>query len=448
MFSPDPVPTAIQEERRNTLGWCMYDWANSAYITTVAVGLLPAYFARSIVGPGGVAIGGTMVSATTLWGITVSVSALLAFLIAPVLGAVADFSSTKKQFLLFFAYLGSLATTLLYFSRTGEVLLTLVLFLIAQTAFTAGNVFYDAFLPEISSGEQMDRTSGRGFAFGYIGGGLQFALALGLVAGHELMGISQGEAARIGIGTAGLWWAGFTLYTARYLRERRRPVEIPAAYRAYPRFLAYAATGVARTWATTRRISRFRHLLLFLIAFMFYNDGIQTVIDMATIYGTEELGLSNEVLMLTLLVIQGIAALGALVFSWLAARMGTKSTIMLTLLLWLGVVSYAYFIHTAAEYFTLGAVVGIVLGGSQALSRSFYGSMIPPGASAEFYGFYTVFTKLSAFWGPLAFAMIRQASGSARLSMVSLVVFFLGGMVLLHFVDERRAREARLAVAF
>ncbi|MCZ6681293.1 MAG: MFS transporter, partial [Candidatus Poribacteria bacterium] len=193
---------------------------------------------------------------------------------------------------------------------------------------------------------------------------------------------------------------------------------------------------------------RFKHLLLFLVAYMIYNDCIQTVINMATIYGTEELGLSATVLMVTLLIIQIIAAAGALLFSKLASRIGTKHAVMLSLCLWSGVVTYAYFLHTATEYFILGIVVGIVLGGSQALSRSLYGSMVPENASAGFYGFYSVFSKFSAIWGPLAFAVIRQVTGTSRKAIISLMIFFVVGLILLYFVDEEKARSAKLSGAF
>ncbi|MFQ5662505.1 MAG: MFS transporter [Terriglobia bacterium] len=443
-----PPTTPRKNHPKTIFGWCMYDWANSAYITTVTVGLLPIYFANVVVGPEGARLGGTVYSATTLWGFIIGFAAFLTFLFAPVLGAISDFSAAKKRFLLSFAYTGSLFTLLLYFCRSGDVYRTLVFFVVAQVGFIGANVFYDAFLPQIASDDQMDWVSGKGYSYGYVGGGLQFAVALGLVAGHETLGLSQDLAVRMAIVMAGLWWAGFTLFTLKYLSEAPRVESLPERYRGWPRPLAYAAIGVSRTLRTTRRVGHFRHLLLFLIAFMLYNDGIQTVINMATIYGTEELQLSTPALMGTLLIIQAIAILGALGFSRLAGRIGTKHAVMVTLVLWSAVVIYAYFIQTATEYFFLGAVVGIVLGGSQALSRSFFGSMIPEEASAEFYGFYSVFNKFSAIWGPFVFAVIRQFAGSARLSIVSLVVFFLAGLVLLHFVDEKKARQAKLAGAF
>jgi UMF1 family MFS transporter len=320
--------------------------------------------------------------------------------------------------------------------------------LFAQIGFIAGNVFYDAFLPQIASEDKIDWVSGKGFSFGYFGGGLQFALVLILVAGYRQIGISQALAARLGIAMAGCWWAGFTIFTIKYLREAPRAAILPEQYRKKPVIWAYVALGFNNLLRTARRVRRFRQLILFLIAFMLYNDGIQTVINMATIYGKEELRLTTTFLMLTLLVIQGIAIFGALFFSRLAGLIGSKKAVMVTLALWSGIVIYAYFIRSAAEYFVLGVAVGIVLGGSQALSRSLYGSMIPEEASAEFYGFYSVFNKFSAIWGPLAFAVIRQLAGSSRLSILSLVVFFLAGLLLLSLVDEKKAREAKEAGAF
>ena len=445
--SAPPAGPPAKDDPKIIFGWCMYDWANSAYIT-IAVGLLPVYFATAIIGPGGLTFRGTRYEADTLWALMVGSADLIAFACAPVLGAIADFSAAKKRFLLFFAYVGSLAATLLYLSHTGDVYRTMLLFLIAQVSFTNANVVYDAFLPQIASQEKMDWVSGKGFSYGYVGGGIQFALALLLVVGHQRLGISQELAARIGIATAGLWWGGFTLYTARYLREAPSREVLPERYRNWPRPLAFAAVGVSRTLRTTLRVRRFRHLVLFLIAFMLYNDGIQTVINLATTYGTVELKLPVWVLMGTLLVIQVVATFGALAFSRLAERIGTKPAIMVTLVLWTAVVGYAYFIHTSTEFFILGMIVGVVLGGSQSLSRSFYGSMVPEAASAEFFGFYTVFTKFSSVFGPLVFAVIKQMAGSSRLAILSLVVFFVVGLALLALVDVTKARQARLEAAF
>ena len=429
-------------------GWCMYDWANSAYVTTVVAGVLPIYFASVIVGKAGIHIGNTVVSADTLWACLIGGAALFVFLCAPVLGSISDFSSSKKKFLIAFAYTGCISATLLYFCQSGDIWKTVLLFMIAQIGYVGANVFYDAFLPQIASEDKMDWVSSKGFSYGYIGGGLQFAITLGLVAGGKIIGINQGLAARIGLGMAGLWWAGFTLFTLKNLKEARAIEAIPEKYQSQPKIVAYAAIGITRTLATIKKVRRFKHLLLFLIAFMVYNDGVQTVISMATIYGTEELKFSATVLMVTLLMIQIIAAGGALLFGRIAGKIGAKRALMITLLLWSGVVIYAYFLHTVTEFFILGIVVGIVLGGSQALSRSFYGSMVPKEASAEFFGFYSVFSKFSAIWGPFVFAIIRQVTGTPRLAIISLMVFFIVGLILLGFVDEEKAKEAKRSGAF
>ena len=422
----------------------MYDWANSAYITTAAVALLPNYFAQAVVGEAGVDIFGMNMSATALWGFMLGGAAFLVFLFAPVLGAIADFSSGKRRFLASFAYMGSLFATMLYFCKSGDVGLTIALFMGTQVCFVAGNVFYDAFLPQIASEDKLDSVSAKGYAFGYVGGSLQFAIALGLVAMQKTPE-DQAMAARIGMAMTGIWWAGWTLLTMKYLKEVKIPYELPEAYRDRPKILAYLALGISRTVATAKRVGRFKHLTLFLVAYMIYNDGIHTVTSMATIYGTEELRLSTTALMVTLLLVQVVAIGGALVFSRIANRIGAKHAVMCALVLWSGVVTYGYFIHTATEFFVLGIIVGVVLGGTQALSRSFYGAMIPEQASAEFYGFYSVFSKFSSIWGPVTFGFIKQITGSARLAIISLMIFFIVGLILLGFVDEEKAKADKLA---
>ena len=434
----------MKNDRKTIFGWCMYDWANSAYITTAAVALLPNYFAQAVVGKAGVDIFGMNMSATALWGFMLGGAAFLVFLFAPVLGAIADFSSGKRRFLAGFAYMGSLFATMLYFCKSGDVGLTIALFMGTQVCFVAGNVFYDAFLPQIASEDKLDSVSAKGYAFGYVGGSLQFAIALGLVAMQKTPE-DQAMAARIGMAMTGIWWAGWTLLTMKYLKEAKIPYELPEAYRDRPKILAYLALGISRTVATAKRVGRFKHLTLFLVAYMIYNDGIHTVTSMATIYGTEELRLSTTALMVTLLLVQVVAIGGALVFSRIANRIGAKHAVMCALVLWSGVVTYGYFIHTATEFFVLGIIVGVVLGGTQALSRSFYGAMIPEQASAEFYGFYSVFSKFSSIWGPVTFGFIKQITGSARLAIISLMIFFIVGLILLGFVDETKAKADKIA---
>ena len=435
----------MKNDKKSIFGWCMYDWANSAYITTVGVALLPIYFAEGIVGKDGVVIFGATVSATALWGFMLGFAALLVFLFAPVLGAIADFSSAKKKFLIGFAYFGSLFATLLYFCRPGDVWIAVVLYISTQVCFVAGNVFYDAFLPHLASEDRLDSVSAKGFAYGYVGGSIQFGIALVLVAMHETIGIERVMAVRIGMAMTGFWWAGWTLFTVKYLKEIKTDQELPEKYRNRPKISAYLSLGINRTIATAKKVGNFKHLTLFLIAYMIYNDGIHTVTSMGTIYGKEELGLSDPELMVTLLLIQVVALVGALIFGLLANRIGARRSVMFSLVLWSGVVTYGYFIQTATQFFVLGMIVGFVLGGTQALSRSFYGAMIPEQASAEFYGFYSVFSKFSAIWGPISFGLIRQVTGTARLAIISLMVFFIVGLILLAFVNEEKAKAEKQA---
>ena len=302
----------MKNDKKTIFGWCMYDWANSAYITTAAVALLPNYFAQAVVGEAGVDILGMNISATALWGYMLGTAAFLVFLFAPVLGAIADFSSAKKRFLMGFAYMGSLFATMLFFCGSGDVGLTIALFIGTQVCFVGGNVFYDAFLPQIASEDKLDAISARGYAFGYVGGSLQFGIALGLVAMHETVGVSITMAARIGMAMTGFWWAGWTLLTLKYLKEEKTPYQLPEAHRNKPKPIAYLILGISRTLSTAKRVGRFKHLTLFLIAYMIYNDGIHTVTSMATIYGTEELNLSTTALMVTLLLVQVVAIGGCL----------------------------------------------------------------------------------------------------------------------------------------
>ncbi len=426
----------------------MYDWANSAYVTTVLVALLPPYFAAVIVPPEGINLGGAYFTAESIWALMISFSAFVVFIFAPVLGAVSDFSAAKKRFLMICCYGGSLATVALVFSGTGDILQTMILFIIAQMCFVGSNIFYDAFLPQIASEDKIDWVSGKGFAYGYVGGGVQLALSLGLVMGHTALGISQELAVRLAIAMAGLWWGGFAIFTFLNLQEEPPVESLPYAYRKLPKWRAYTEVGIIRILVTFRKVKQFKHLLLFLISYLLYNNGIQTVMTMATIYGQQEIGLGTTTLMLTLLFIQFVSVIGALGFSKLAERVTAKKALMVSLVGWCIVVIYAYFLTNATEYFILGGIVGIVQGGSQALSRSFYGAMVPIHASAEFYGFYSVFAKGSAILGPLTFAAIGLITGSNRLAILGVIIFFISGLILLAFVDVNRAKEAKNSVEF
>lgn len=434
----------MKNDKKTIFGWCMYDLANSAYITTVSAALLPIYFKEGIVGENGVYIFGQTFSATAMWGFMLGFAALLVFLFAPVLGSIADFSSAKKRFLISFAYFGSLFATLLFFSRPGDVWYAVVLYICTQVCFIGANVFYDAFLPHIATEDKIDSVSAKGYAYGYVGGSIQFGIALALVALHKSIGIDEALAVRIGMAMTGIWWAGWTLFTVKYLKEVQTDTPLPVEYQNTPKLFAYLSIGINRTINTAKKVGNFKQLTIFVIAYMIYNDGAHTVTSMAAIYGKEELELGTTALMVTLLLVQIVAIAGALIFSKIAKHIGARRAVMISLVLWSGVVIYGYFIHSAMEFFVLGMIVGIVLGGTQALSRSFYGAMIPESASAEFYGFYSVFSKFSAIWGPFTFGLIKQITGTARLAIISLMVFFVVGLILLAFVNDEKAKEEKL----
>jgi UMF1 family MFS transporter len=423
---------------RSRFGWYLYDWANSAYVTTVAAAFLPDYFLKVIAA--GVS---TPFRPDTMWAWTLSGSAMIAFLLAPVLGAMADFTASRKKFLFAFASVGSLATLLLSLSGPGDVYWTLALFLVAQLCFVSSLVFYDAFLPLVASDEEADAVSAKGYSYGYIGGGIQFSASLALYASHDALGLSETQAARIAILMAGLWWAVFTIISARLLVEP--PISLANHASPAPMNLAQRVSiGVSRTRATLHHARRYRHLVIFLLAFMLYNDGIQTVIQMATPFG-RDLGITTTMLMLTLLITQILGAPGSMFFSKLAKLLGTKYAIVTSIVLWTAGVVAAYFIESGSgsQFMLLGAGLGFLLGGTQALSRSYYSSMIPPQASAEFFGFFTVFSKFSSIWGTFVFGAATQMGNSTRPAILGTAAFFVLGLVLLTVVDETKARSAR-----
>ncbi|MCB2203875.1 MFS transporter [bacterium] len=420
-------------------GWYMYDWANSAFAVTILAALFGPYLDKVVVPAGGVDIpllGIHALSATSLYGYALGLSALVVLLSSPILGAIADSTSAKKSFMMFFCYLGSAASLLMFFVGEGDVTMALLLFMVGNLSFVSANVFYDAFLPHIATPDMQDVVSGKGYAYGYAGGGLLFALQLVLVQFHDLLGVSEIMAVRIALGSVGLWWGGFAMITFRRLPEPRMEGRRPST----PTLVKDGFVRIRRTFGKIRSL---RQMGIFLLAFMIYNDGIQTVIAMATIYGSEELGFDTLTLMGALLMIQFVGIIGAQLFGMLAKRFGSKNMVIVSLVIWTGVVVYAFFMTQPMEFWVLGAVVGLVLGGSQALSRSLYSRIIPPAASAEFFGFFSVFEKFSAIWGPIVFALIRQLTGSARLSILSLVAFFIVGMLILIFVRLGEAERER-----
>ncbi|MBW1742287.1 MAG: MFS transporter [Deltaproteobacteria bacterium] len=428
---------AEPEGNRVILAWCMYDWANSAFATTILAAILPVYFASLVPGEGVfVRLGfwNFTTTASALWAYAISFSLFVTALSAPILGALADFTSSKKRFLFFFTYGGVVLTLLLFFVQEGDYWLCLLLFVAANIGFAGSMTFYNAFLPDVAGANEMDSVSGRGYAYGYIGGGLLLAIHVVMITYHDTFGIADKSLSiRMCLASVGIWWGLFAVPLFVWVPEVGRPHHKPKGF-------SYLSHSFGRINSTIRSFRHNRDLLWFLAAFLVYNDGIQTVIAMAAIFGKTALGLDTGTLIGTLLLTQFVAWPGALVFARLAGRIGSKKAIMITLALWVGIVTYAYFLTSALEFWILGGMVGLVLGGSQAISRSLYAQLIPKARPAEFFGFFTISAKFASIFGPLLFGLITDLSDNPRNAIVSLVVFFVVGMVMLGLVDVKRGK--------
>ena len=426
-------------------GWVTYDWANSAYATTILAAVLPAYFASEVVGDSGVEFLGRLWTGQDLWAVAVGFGPLIMFLATPILGAIADYSASKKRFLTVFATWGAVFTSLLFFAMSGDVILTLSLFLLAHLGFVGANVFYDAFLPDLTTDDTIDMVSSRGFAWGYIGGGIHLLLALILIQGADagLIPLDPILATRIALGSVGIWWLAFSVKALRDIPETGHSSILPG--QPHPRWPEYVRIGFSRTIKTTGRVVRDRPLLVFVVAFILFNDGVQTTIALAAIYATETLDLGITIVIVAVLLVQFVAFFGAMAFGRYSTRVGTKQALLTSIMVWALVSIAAFFlpVGAAAPFLVLAILIGFVLGGTQALSRSLYGSMIPEEQSAEFYGFFSVFSKFSAIWGPWIFAFVRQTTGSARWAILSTALFFVAGGLLFRTVDIEQARNNR-----
>ncbi len=424
-------------DRRERVGWYFYDWANSAFATTVVSVFLGPYLTtvtKAAADPAGfVHPLGIKVYAASFFPYVVSLSVLLQVVFLPILGALSDYSHRKKQMLGLFAYIGAFATMGLYFLDGTNYLLGGVLFLGANLSFGASVVCYNAFLPEIADADHRDAVSSMGWALGYLGGGVLLALNLLLFVRAESLGLASSHAARISLSSAGVWWGLFTLIPMATLK-RRQPIK------SVPPGASYVTAGFRQLGRTLREMPRYPHTLLFLLAYLFYNDGVQTVINMSAQFGQEELGLPLATLTQIILMVQFVAFFGALLFNYVAKLVGSKRAIMISLVIWTATIVYAYGpLRTATQFFGLAAVIAVVLGGSQALSRSVYSLMIPRGREAEYFSLYEVSERGTSWLGPFLFGAALQITGSYRIAILSLVVFFVLGLGLLVGVNVRKA---------
>ncbi|ADB75341.1 MFS transporter [Geodermatophilus obscurus] len=426
-----PADVALRRER---FGWYSYDWAMSVFntsITTVFLGPYLTSVAEEAAGPDGrLGFLGLSIPPGSWFSYVLSASVLLQVLVLPLTGAVADRRGRKREMLAGFAALGALATTALYFVADGRYLLGALLFILANISFGAATVVYYSWLPDLAGPDERDAVSSRGWAFGYVGGALLLAVHLGLVLGAPSLGLTTGEAVRICLATAGLWWGAFTVFSVSRLRNR--PVREAAGR---PR------SGFRQLATTMREMRAFPLTLWFLGAYLLFNDGVQTVISLSATYATEELGLEQSVLTGAILMVQVVAIAGALGLGRLAGRYGARRVVLGALVAWIGVLVAAFSLRAGAvgQFYALAAVIGLVQGGTQALSRSLFSQLIPAGKEAEYYGFYEISDRGTSWLGPLAFGLTYQLTGSYRLAIVSLVVFFVAGFVALATLPIRRA---------
>jgi len=443
--------SAMVNDKREIFGWAMYDWANSAFSTTVGTVFLAPYVASLArtaaeqAGTSTVSFLGIPVAPDSFLPYCISFSVFMQVLFLPILGAIADYSHRRKQMMQLFATIGAICTIFM-FTLSGDLWwLGGVLFILANLTFGAAIVFYNSYLPDIASEDQRDRVSSYGWAMGYLGGGLLLVLNLALYLFSDSIGIPGELAVRINLASAGIWWLGFSFFTWARVKPRHAVHTLPEGEN-------YIAAGFKQLGRTIKEVKNFPETLKFLLAYFLYNDGIQTVIAVASTFAAAPLiqgGLEQGQTTLTvvILMIQFVAFGGALFWGTLAKRMGAKQSIILSLVIWAGVVIYAYGGLKGSEqsvtvqFFILGMFIAIVLGGSQAISRSLFAQMIPEGREAEFYSFYEVSERGTSWTGPLIFGLANQIFGSLRYGILSLIFYFIAGLIFLPRVNVIKAME-------
>jgi UMF1 family MFS transporter len=436
-------------DKREIFGWAMYDWANSAFSTTVGTVFLGPYLASITAEaakayPDGMArLLGIPIAPDSFLPYCVSLSVGLQVLFLPILGAIADYSHIRKRMMQIFATIGAVATILFFFVTQPLWWLGGLLFILANLAFGASIVFYNSYLPDIASEDQRDAVSSYGWAMGYLGGGLLLVFNLIFYLMRERLGIPTGPAIRINLASAGAWWLVFSNVTWARLRSRHPRRTLPPGE-------TYFSIGFKQLGQTLRELKHFPETLKFLLAYFLYNDGIQTVIAVSATFAAAPLArggleVDQSTLTMVILMIQFVAFFGALFWGKLAGWVGAKRSIIISLVIWAAVVIYGYGglkgESRILEFWILGAAIALVMGGSQAISRSLFAQMIPEGKEAEFYAFYEVSERGTSWTGPLLFGLVNQLSGSLRPAILSLIFFFIMGLILLPFVNEKKAIE-------
>ena len=411
--------------------WAMYDWANSAVQTTTIAAVFPIYYQK-------VAAGGLPEAAATsrfAWATTIAI--LIVAIVAPLLGAIADYAAIKKPLLAVFVGIGAVATAAMFWIGPGDWQLALVLFVIANVGVAGSIVFYESLLPHLVAEKDLDRVSSAGYAIGYLGGGLLLAFNLLIIQKPELFGIPDtSTATRIALASVAVWWVAFSVPLFRTVPEPpvRRLAHEAAGQNA-------VAAGARRLVGTFQELRRYRNAFILLLAFLLYNDGIQTVIRMATIYGSA-IGLPESAMITALLLTQFIGVPCAFAFGMLAGRIGAKPAVFAGLAVYVLITVLGYFMTSSVHFFALAILVGMVQGGTQALSRSLFAAMIPRHKSSEFFAFFSVFERYAGVLGPAIFAFVVDATGSGRSAILAVSLFFIVGAAILTKVDVEAGRRA------
>ena len=415
------------ENRRSVWSWALYDWGNSAFATTVMAGFFPVFLKQYW------SAGADPTESTWHLGLGSAIAGLFVALTAPVLGAIADQGGVRRRFLMLFALMGVVMTGALYFVARGDWPLAIAMYVIATIGFSSANVFYDALLVDVAAPARYDRISAFGFSMGYLGGGLLFAVNVAMTLKPALFGLADAAAAvRVSFLSVAVWWAVFTIPLLLFVKERAPERAMPLG--------RTIRTGLIQLRDTVRQLRQMRTLLVFLVAYWFYIDGVNTVIKMAVDYGLA-LGFESSSLITALLLTQLIGFPAALAFGWLGERIGTKTGIYIGLVVYTGVTVWAYFLENEWQFFAMAAAIGLVQGGIQSLSRSFYARLVPADKSAEFFGFYGMLGKFATILGPLLLGWVGLVTGSPRAAILSVALLFVAGGLLLMRVDETRAQE-------
>ena len=420
-----------KNNKRTLFGWSMYDWAKSAYETTTLGAVMPVYFVSVVVPEEGFNFRGNLYTGAEVWGFAIGSALFIFFLIMPTIGAVADLSGSRMRLFKSFAYGGAIFASTFYFATSGDVVLTLLIYFLAQFGATGSNVFYDSVLKDITTEETIDKVSAKGYALGYLGGGFQLLLSLVIIQiGPGMLGIDTALASRIAIAFAGIWWLIFSIFSfSRMKIDEKKPENNEK--------ISYLSAGWKTNINTLKKIRKFPFLLYFLLAYIFYWDGAQTVINMAGPFFSEVLLLDQTSIIVVYLIVQFIAFAGARLAGYLAGRIGQKNTLLFTILLFFLAGNGAYFVpeKQLIPVIVLGIIVGTGMGGLQAVSRSVYATMLPKGAEGEFMGFFSVISRFSAIWGPLIYSYVSVSTGNPRLSLPGISLFFVIGFLLLRRVD-------------